>query len=114
MFGAAIATAKVRGLDAARLSHAIEHAATQPVGVREMFGSMTKSFHPGRAAQNGLLVARGYDSSLAGIEAKRGWANVVSSRHNLEMITDGLGQSDEITLQHVQTVCLRPRRASGD
>jgi len=100
VFGAAIATAKVLGLDEARLSHTIGLAATQPVGVREMFGSMTKSFHPGRAAQNGLLAAllaeRGYTSSLAGIEAKRGWANVVSSRHNLEVITDGLGQSYEI------------------
>jgi 2-methylcitrate dehydratase PrpD len=65
-----------------------------------MFGSMTKCFHAGRAAQNGLLAAllaeRGYTSSLAGIEAKRGWANVVSSRHNLEVIIDGLGQSYEI------------------
>ena len=29
-------------------------AAVQPVGLREMFGTMTKSFHPGRAAQNGF------------------------------------------------------------
>jgi 2-methylcitrate dehydratase PrpD len=100
VFGAAIATAKVLGLDEVRLCHTIGLAATQPVGVREMFGSMTKSFHPGRAAQNGLLAAllaeRGYTSSPAGIEAKRGWANVVSSRHNLEVITEGLGQSYEI------------------
>jgi 2-methylcitrate dehydratase PrpD len=100
VFGAAIAAAKVLGLDEARLGHTIGLAATQPVGVREMFGSMTKSFHPGRAAQNGLLAAllaeRGYTSSLAGIEAKRGWANVVSSGHNLEVITERLGQSYEI------------------
>jgi len=118
VFGAAIAAAKVLGLDEARLSHTIGLAATQPVGVREMFGSMTKAFHPGRAAQNGLLAAllaeRGYTSSLAGIEAKRGWANVVSSRHNLEVITDRLGQKLRDTPQHVQTVCVRPRRASGD
>ena len=32
-------------------------AAAQPVGLQEMFGSMTKSFHPGRAAQNGLFTS---------------------------------------------------------
>lgn len=48
-----------------------------------MFGSHTKSFHPGRAAQNGLLAAmlaqNGYESSEEALEAKRGWANVVGS-----------------------------------
>jgi aconitate decarboxylase len=46
-----------------------------------MFGSHTKSFHPGRAAQNGLIAAilaqGGYTSSETAIEAKRGWGNVV-------------------------------------
>lgn len=53
-----------------------------------MFGSHTKSFHPGRAAQNGLLAAllaaEGYTSSAHALEAKRGWANVVSSSHRLD------------------------------
>jgi 2-methylcitrate dehydratase PrpD len=75
-------------------------AATQPVGVREMFGSMTKSFHPGRAAQNGLLAAflaeKGYTSSLQGIEARRGWARVVSAEQNWQAITNGLGEDFEI------------------
>lgn len=47
-----------------------------------MFGSYTKSFHPGRAAQNGLMAAilakNGYTSSLEALEAKRAWVNVVS------------------------------------
>ena len=50
-----------------------------------MFGSHTKSFHPGRAAQCGLLAALlaqgGYTSSESAIEAKRGWANVVGATH---------------------------------
>ena len=70
-FGAAVAAGKVLGLDDVRMCHAIGLAATQPVGLREMFGSMTKSFHPGRAAQNGLLAAllaeKGYTSSLHGL-----------------------------------------------
>jgi len=48
-FGAAIAAGKLLRLDEERMCHAIGLAATQPVGVREMFGSMTKSFHPGSA-----------------------------------------------------------------
>ncbi|KAJ5461402.1 uncharacterized protein N7458_002954, partial [Penicillium daleae] len=66
-------------------AHAIGLAATQVTGLREMFGSHTKSFHLGRAAQNGLLAAvlaaEGFTSSTSALEAKRGWANVVSSQH---------------------------------
>ena len=100
VFGAAVATGKVLGLDEARLAHAIGLAATQPVGIREMFGSMTKSFHPGRAAQSGMLAAflaeQGYTSSLQGIEAKRGWANILSTKQNYSAITEGLGIQYEI------------------
>ena len=100
VFGAAIAAGKLLGLDEPRMCHAIGLAATQPVGIREMFGSMTKSFHPGRAAQNGLLAAflaeKGYTSSLQGIEAKRGWARVVSVEQDWRSITDRLGETYEI------------------
>lgn len=99
-FGAAVAAGKILGLDETRMCHAIGLAATQPVGLREMFGSMTKSFHPGRAAQNGLLAAllaeKGYTSSLQGLEAKRGWTNVLSTERHLEIITEGLGSHYEI------------------
>ena len=101
VFGAAVAAGKVLGLAETRLSHAIGLAATQPVGIREMFGSMTKSFHPGRAAQNGMMAAllaeKGYTSSLQGIEAKRGWANVLGTAPNFRAITDDLGRHYEIS-----------------
>jgi 2-methylcitrate dehydratase PrpD len=99
-FGAAVAAGKLLGLDETQMCHAIGLAATQPVGIREMFGSMTKSFHPGRAAQNGLLAAllaeKGYTSSLRGIEARRGWANVLSTARDYRIITEGLGAHYEI------------------
>ncbi|KAE9374902.1 mmge/prpd family protein-like protein [Stipitochalara longipes BDJ] len=79
--GAAAAVSKLLGLSIEQTSHALGVAATQVVGLREMFGSHTKSFHPGRAAQSGLIAAilaqGGYTSSETAIEAKRGWANVV-------------------------------------
>ncbi|KAH8888495.1 mmge/prpd family protein-like protein [Thozetella sp. PMI_491] len=81
--GAAVGVAKLLGLPPTQTAQAIGIAATQVVGLREMFGSHTKSFHPGRAAQCGLLAAilaqGGYSSSDQTLEAKRGWANVVGA-----------------------------------
>ncbi|KAJ5280384.1 hypothetical protein N7478_005756 [Penicillium angulare] len=86
--GAAVAVSKLLGLSATQTAHAIGLAATQVTGLREMFGSHTKSFHPGRAAQNGLLAAilaeEDYTSSTHALEAKRGWANVVSTSNKLD------------------------------
>lgn len=100
VFGAAAAIGKLLGLNTQQMSWAFGLAATQPVGLREMFGTMTKSFHPGRAAQNGftsaLLAQRGYTSSEQAIEAKRGWANVLSTARNYAEITENLGGSYEI------------------
>ena len=82
------------------MTWALGIAASQPVGLREMFGSMTKSFHPGRAAQNGmtaaLLAERGFTSSVQALEAKRGWLNVLSTRCESAEITEGLGARFEI------------------
>lgn len=79
--------------------HAIGVAATQVTGLREMFGSDTKSFHPGRAAQNGLMAAvlaqQGYTSSLTALEAKRGWASCVSTRNDLDGLFATLGKTWE-------------------
>ncbi|OKO99841.1 hypothetical protein PENSUB_8058 [Penicillium subrubescens] len=83
--GAALAVSKILNLTPHQTAHAIGLAATQVTGLREMFGSHTKSFHPGRAAQNGLLAAvlaaEDLTSSTTALEAKRGWANVVSNQH---------------------------------
>jgi aconitate decarboxylase len=99
--GAAVAVGKLLKLDTIAMQHAIGLAATQVIGLREMFGSHTKSFHPGRAAQSGLMAAvlasNGYTSSLQALEAKRGWANVVSVSNNLDEQMDSLGKVWEIT-----------------
>src|SRR5262249_3257474 len=77
VFGAAAACAKLLGLSEQQMLWTIGLAATQPVGLQEMFGSMTKSFHPGRAAQNGLtaalLASKNFTSSEQSLEAKYGW-----------------------------------------
>jgi 2-methylcitrate dehydratase PrpD len=102
VFGAAAAAGKILGLSEQQMTWALSIAATQPVGLREMFGSMTKSFHPGRAAQNGLtaafLASKNFTSSEQGIEAKSGWANVTSTARNYAEITDKLGQTYEVSV----------------
>jgi 2-methylcitrate dehydratase PrpD len=101
-FGAAAAAGKMLKLPEQQMLWALGLAATQPVGLREMFGTMTKSFHPGRAAQNGLtaafLAAQNFTSSNQGIEAARGWANVLSTARNYGEITDNLGAHYEISV----------------
>jgi 2-methylcitrate dehydratase PrpD len=102
VFGAAAAAGKLLNLSEQQMVWALGVAAVQPVGLREMFGSMTKSFHPGRAAQNGLtaalLASRNFTSSDAGLEAKSGWTNVLSTERKLGEITNNLGKTYEISL----------------
>jgi 2-methylcitrate dehydratase PrpD len=102
VFGAAAACGKALGLTEQQMVWAFGLAATQPVGLREMFGSMTKSFHPGRAAQNGLtaalLAAQDFTSTDVGLEGKSGWANVLSTARDYAEITANLGRSYEIAL----------------
>jgi 2-methylcitrate dehydratase PrpD len=76
-------------------------AASQPIGVREQFGSMTKPFHPGAAARAGLVAAlmakHGYTSSPRAIEAPRGLAQTYSTKCNWDEVTDALGERFEIS-----------------
>ena len=101
VFGAAAAAGKLLGLSAQQMAWALGIAATQSAGLREMFGSMCKSFHPGAAARNGLcaalLAARNFDSSERGVEAPRGWAHVLSTRFDPAIITAGLGEHFELS-----------------
>ena len=100
--GAAVAVGKLMHLDAEKMAHAIGLASVQVIGLREMFGSDTKSFHPGRAAQSGLMAAlcaeQGYTSTPTALEAKRGWANVVAGggKPQLDKLIAELGDVWEI------------------
>lgn len=101
-FGAAAAAGKLMGLTEQQMVYALGLAASQPVGLRESFGSMNKSFNPGRAAANGLFAAilagKGFTSSDGMIEARRGWANTISTKQDWSEITDGLGTRYESLL----------------
>jgi 2-methylcitrate dehydratase PrpD len=95
VFGAAVAIGKLLDLPLQNMIWAIGLAATQSAGLREMFGSMGKAFHPGRSAQSGymgaLLAQAGFTSGEHGIEGPRGFAPVTAREFDLTRVTAGFG-----------------------
>ncbi len=102
VFGSIIAAGKLSSLDIDQVTHGLGIAGTQAAGVREVFGSMTKPFHPGRSAQSGvlasLLAQRGFTSTTEILEGRRGFAAVMSEDSHLERVNDGLGESWELMM----------------
>lgn len=101
-FGAAAAAGKILGLNEEQMAWALGLAASQPVGLKVQFGSMTKSFHAGRSAQNGLtaalLSAQGFTADTGALEGKDGWAQALSRAVRWEEVTEGLGSRYEAAL----------------
>ena len=93
---AAIAGGKLIGLDAQKLTYAMGIAATQAAGMQQNRGTMCKSFHAGKAAQNGVLAAllaeRGFDSTQEIIEGRKGFCRVYSDTAAPARLTAGLGE----------------------
>jgi len=101
MLGAAAGCARLLRLDERQTTMALGIAASQPIGFREQFGTMTKPFHPGGAARAGLLSAllasRGFTASPRAIEAPRGFVQVASDKRAWHEATDALGERFEIS-----------------
>ena len=99
--GAAAACARLLKLDVQQTAMALGIAASQPVGMREQFGTMTKPFHPGGAARAGLmsalLASKGFTASAKALEAPRGMMQTVSTKNDWNEITHELGQRFEIS-----------------
>jgi 2-methylcitrate dehydratase PrpD len=92
---ASAACGRLLALDGQRLTYALGIAATQAAGMQQNRGTMCKSFHAGKAAQNGTLAAllaeRGFDSSQEIIEGKRGFARIYSDVAAPDALTADLG-----------------------
>lgn len=75
--GAAAAAARSLGLDHSATATCLGLAASQAAGLRENFGTMTKPFHAGRAAESGVLAATltaaGFTAAPNILEARRGY-----------------------------------------
>jgi len=100
-FSAAVAVAKLLGLNPNQITHAMGIAGTQASGMQQNRGTMCKSLHAGKAAANGILSARlamrGFNSSVEIIEGKRGFSRIYSSTSAPERMTTDLGVTWEIT-----------------
>src|SRR2546422_3123745 len=75
--GAAVAGGKLVGFDAKQIRRALSIAASQAAGLRENFGTMTKPFHAGHAAESGIvavdLTNLGWTATDQILEAPRGF-----------------------------------------
>lgn len=94
-FGAAAAAAKLLKLNFSEIVNAIGIAGTQIAGLRQVFGTMCKPFHAGKAAMDGVLAAclakRGFDSSDLIMEGRYGFAHVFAPDSDKNKLLYGLG-----------------------
>lgn len=86
--------------DADVLERAITIAAQFSLGNRETFGSMIKSFHPGKGAANGVLAAALAAAGATGSEDILGRADgfftLLASHHEPELLNLGFGSKWEL------------------
>jgi 2-methylcitrate dehydratase PrpD len=94
-FGGVAACAKLLRLDTTRTAHALGIAAAQGGGLRDNFGSMTKPYHAGHAAENAVvsaeLAALGWTASQQILEAPSGWFHAAGGGFNPGAIQNRLG-----------------------
>ena len=94
-FGSAAACAKLRGLDAEKTAIALAIAGSEASGLRDNFGSMTKPFHAGHAAESGTvaadLAAIGWTAASDILEAPLGFFQV-GGGFDPKIIVDRLGK----------------------
>ena len=78
-FGAAMAGARLLGLDDERAQHALGIDSTRASGLKSQFGTMGKPYNAGIAASNGveavLLASAGFVSRPDGLECQQGFAD---------------------------------------
>lgn len=100
VLGAAAAAGRLLKLNEGQMVYAFAIAGTQASGLREVFGSMCKPFHAGKAAQNGLMAAllaqRGFTGTDGIFEGARGLVGVMASGHDISEATKDLGQRWEL------------------
>jgi len=96
VFGSAAAAERLYRCDLDQTLRAFGLAASMSAGLRENFGTMTKPFHAGRAAENGLfavlLARRGWTAAKNILEAKRGFYSAAAGGFNAAKISGELGK----------------------
>src|ERR1700738_4642156 len=94
--GSAAACAKMLKFDLSKTLNAFGLAASQSGGLRENFGTMTKPFQAGHAAESGLvsaeLVALGWTAAEQILEADRGFFHASGGSYDPSASMDPLGK----------------------
>jgi 2-methylcitrate dehydratase PrpD len=95
-FGSAAACAKLLRFEHSKILNTFGLVASQSGGLRENFGTMTKPFQAGHAAESGLvsaeLVALGWTAAEQILEADRGFFHAFGGSYDPAAIMDGLGK----------------------
>ena len=95
-FGSAAACAKLLRFDLSKTLNVFGLAASQSGGLRENFGTMTKPFQAGHAAESGLesaeLVALGWSAAEEILEADRGFFHAFGGSYDPSAIMGRLGK----------------------
>jgi 2-methylcitrate dehydratase PrpD len=95
VFASAAASARLRGYDLDKTLRALSIAASQSAGLRENFGTMTKPFHAGRAAEAGVVAADfaalGWTATDKILEAPRGFFRAAGGGYDAGAISGKLG-----------------------
>jgi 2-methylcitrate dehydratase PrpD len=95
-FGSAAACAKLLRFEPSQILNTFGLAASQSGGLRENFGTMTKPFQAGHAAESGLasadLVALGWTAAEQVLEADRGFFHAFGGSYDPAAIMDRLGK----------------------
>ncbi|MBI1734542.1 MAG: MmgE/PrpD family protein [Candidatus Rokubacteria bacterium] len=103
--GCAAAAARVLGLDVEQTRHALGLAASLASGLKENFGSMTKPYHAGHAARNGvwaaLLAREGFTASDSALEGRQGFAAAFGGKGALDAALDGLGRVWQVEVSRI-------------
>jgi 2-methylcitrate dehydratase PrpD len=93
--GAAATAARIAGLDLPKMLCALGIGASQAAGLRENFGTMTKPFHAGRAAESGVIAAElaalGWTAAPQILEAPRGFFKAAGGGYDPGAIHNKLG-----------------------
>ena len=95
-FGSAVACAKMLRFEHSKILNVLGLVASQSGGLRENFGTMTKPFQAGHAAESGVasaeFVSLGWTAAEQILEADRGFFHAFGGSYDPAAIVDRLGE----------------------
>jgi 2-methylcitrate dehydratase PrpD len=95
-FAATAAAANLLRLDEAQTAQALGIAASMAAGVRANFGTMTKPFHVGRAAENGvtaaLLAREGFTANPEALDGRWGYLAIAGPGGEPALVRERFGR----------------------